>query len=137
MKKLTLEPLNNPKNYAPLWYLIHKKGIEATTDQKKAEYAAFIRWLVGSLLCANCRNDATDFLQGNPPEMYFTMRDKKTGIEIGCFKHSWVFHNHVNAKLGKPVVELYDALVLYSNLESCTKCGKDGPLHIKTSRYTY
>lgn len=83
------------------WDLIH--NIAANADQAgnletKKVYATVVKVAVERHYCEECRGHGTEWLRDNPPESYFNRID-------GCLYHSWMFHNSVNARLGKPQVK--------------------------------
>jgi len=117
--------MNDPKVFGPgMWICIHTLALQATTEEKKKEYANEIRAIINGIKCEECHSHATKYLKENPVEKYFKIRDSKLGAEIGCFKWSWVFHNAVNKRLGKKQIDFNTALMMYvGSDEKCTDCG--------------
>lgn len=76
--------------YKDLWAKIHKDAIAADSDQKKADYCAWIHTLPTSIKCPRCRTHLMQYLQTNPP-------DPKGDL----FLWSWTLHNSVSRRIGK------------------------------------
>ena len=55
---------------------------------------------------------AHDYLMEHPMEPYRDIKDD-SGIPCGMFMWSWEFHNAVNERLGKKVIDYNDAYELY------------------------
>lgn len=72
----------------------------ANDDQSKTTFINFLNLLREHYPCAKCRKHMNDYIQANPVHAHWH-HDK------GFFKWSWVFHNAVNQRLGKPLVD-YD-----------------------------
>lgn len=80
------------------WDTIHSVG--ANADQvnnlpTRRVYAFIVRLVVDNHPCQECRDHGTRWLSMNPPEAHFNRLD-------GCLYHSWLFHDSVNARIGKP-----------------------------------
>ena len=121
--KHELKKLLQPKNYASYWVLIHKKAFKAVTMERKIKYEQFVHELVEELECNHCREDAMKYLRDHPIRSFFGIKDEKSGADIGCFKHSWLFHNHVNKKTGKKEIDWITTLGMYADVQGCDECG--------------
>lgn len=86
-----------------LWNEIHQKAKEATTLPLKNEYVNLLNEIVSSHGCGGCAIDMKNFIAQNKLESYFPLTEVHLGknIDIGLFRWSWLFHNHVNKKLRK------------------------------------
>ena len=120
-----LTKVSNPKGYGPLWYLIHKKAFNTKNLYEKEDFERFVIWLISVLLCDDCKEHATKYLKENPIRPFFSLRDERSGAEIGCFKWSWIFHNNVNRRLGKKELDWLTALSMYGSNEGCSNCGHE------------
>jgi len=89
-------------------------------------FLKFVKKILERLPCKTCRKHSSEYYNQNPPEN-----------EQELFKWTWKFHNSVNKRLGKDVIEYEDAKNLYENAEvilsengeECEKCDeswKDG-----------
>jgi Erv1 / Alr family len=121
--------LKDPKHIgAGVWFLIHMKAKDATTHSKKVEFVEFVRWIVAIFTCGDCVRHMRSYLESNPIEPYFKVKSTK-GQEIGCFRWSWAFHNAVNVRLGKPIMDWDVAKRTYYDAKSLVckaGCGEGG-----------
>ncbi len=118
-----MERLADPRIFGPgSWFDIHVYAAEATTPERKRAFMDFMRLLAPKLKCKTCKDHAIVYLRDHPMENYLTE-------EHGLFKWSWIFHNTVNRRLGKPEVDWTSALKLFVESDSgvCVQdCGDDG-----------
>lgn len=94
-----------------IWYLWHKLALEAVDDESISCYIWMVRNTISTLTC-RCKSDAQEYLNNNPPENYVQIVDDQQ-IPIGMFVWSYLFHNFVNSKLNKPIMDYNSALLLY------------------------
>jgi len=119
----TLNLLGDPKYIGPgVWYVIHLRAKEATNDRAIDEFMKFIYMLAGNFVCKKCRKHMTDYIVSHPMEDLKNLKNEK-GVNIGMFKWAWLFHNAVNTRIHKPIVDWNTAWEMYDNPEVCdTKC---------------
>lgn len=91
------------------WYCIH-------TSAQKLNQKNFIDWLyiiLDSIKCTICRDHALEYIKQNPIELY---RDVKNddGYIVGMFQWTWKFHNAVNSRLNKKILDYETAYNMYS-----------------------
>ena len=118
-----------PADIGPgVWFLIHTKAKLATTEPGKQDYQTFLQFIVDNFPCKECQTHAQEFLKLNPLVNFWNLRNNK-GDEIGCFKHSWMMHNHANAKTGKKALDFETAYnMYYTGYTVCTSgCGEPHP----------
>jgi len=120
--KNDVEYISDPKKFGPgMWYSIHTTALRMGEDN-------FIDWivvLISRIPCLDCRGHATEYLNKNPPSMYKGVLDENTGEIVGMFKWTYIFHNAVNARLGKRVIDYIEAYNIYSDDSACSsKCGQ-------------
>lgn len=115
--------LTDPKYTGPgNWYSIHKMAYEAQNEIKKRRFWDFMEFLRNNFSCQHCRQHMQQYIDANPIAPYWDKRDP-TGREYGMFEWSWKFHNAVNKRLGKPLIDnMQDAMKMYSE-ETLQKCG--------------
>jgi len=120
--------LSNPEKWGPgVWFQIHLFAAKAVDTETKEFYVQFINTTVRNLPCLECRNHATKYLKRNPLRSYMTSRDPK-----GLFRWSWTFHNFVNTRLRKPIVEWETAKEMFYN-DSGVCAGDCGGVTVKHS----
>jgi len=101
--------LSDPKVFGPgMWSSIHIYAAEATTPERKNCFIDFITVLFSNLKCLNCRQHATAYLERHPPRDVIDEPD-------GLFRWTWMMHNVVNRRLGKPELSFEEASKLFLN----------------------
>jgi len=107
----------NPNVWGPnVWASMHT--LAKASDEGQLDGTAFAAWvasLADMLPCEKCRNDFTELLQRHG-----------TPVKGQAFVWSVGVHNWVNQKLGKPLVELKDALARWTTYD-CNDCKAVGP----------
>lgn len=123
-----MSKLSDPRIIGPgVWYSIHLMARNATTLDKKEDFIDYMEDLAESFPCMNCRKHIQAYLADNPFEPFMDMYNDK-GEDIGMFKWSWMFHNTVNARLAKPIMDWNTAWHLYeqdSDMICSQDCGED------------
>jgi len=103
-----------------IWYTIHISALKMGED-------SFLNWIIlilNSLPCSTCKSHALEYLRTSPPELFKNTYDEKTGELIGMFKWTWKFHNDVNLRLSKKVLDYNTTYKMYSDENVCsTDCG--------------
>lgn len=105
-----------------LWYRIHTSAalIALTGDSTKIDrYIEDLHEIVNTHNCGECRQHGGKFLRENPPQNYRHTRDSE-GRLAGMFIHSWIFHNTVNARLGKDQLPYDTCWQMFSQLDNPT-----------------
>ncbi len=118
----------NPSIFGPgMWYKIHSDAIVCTTLTLKQSFAFNMNALCNNFKCLECKGHFRQFLDTHPIQNYFNIIDK--GKDVGIFKWSWEFHNHVNQRLNKPLLNFEESYNLYKPLIvrkiGCTTCRKN------------
>lgn len=107
---------SNPIVFGPgIWFTFHIMGLLSTDDITINCYINFITDIIDKLPCLDCRKHAQKYLKNEPPQTYRFYEDEK-GHKNGMFYWSWKFHNSVNIRLGKDLLQYDDALSMYTNL---------------------
>ena len=132
----------DPKYIGPgTWYSIHLMSLHAITMPLKNAFKTFMYNLSDKFPCEKCRTHIVQYLKENPINIRKTV--KRDGKDIGMFQYGWKFHNKVNSRLGKPQVNIDNALLMYTTGENkavkiCTnECG-DSPkntIHVNTGNH--
>jgi hypothetical protein len=112
IKELSHSPYCGPG----VWYSLHTLAINARTKSRKKEFITIVVILRDNFKCMVCRNHWREYMDTHPIEEYFDVLDSH-GNDVGMFKWTWIFHNHVNARLGKPHMDYQTAYNLYSQPE--------------------
>lgn len=117
-----MEKISDPKIFGPvMWYNIHKLSLKLTEDC----YIAYIKELIPIIPCSTCKQHAIEYLKLNPLKEFIGVKDPTTGDNIGMFKWSWIFHNSVNERLGKNIMNFDTAFNMYNDISQiCSlECG--------------
>lgn len=123
-----VEKLSDPNSFGPgAWLVIHTLAYKATTREKKKSFEGDMKAICKGLKCNTCNKHCNAYIKKHPIKDYWNVKNDK-GEDIGMFKWSWAFHNAVNVRLGKPVMDFKTAYHLYSPSEEtvCMEgCGEE------------
>jgi hypothetical protein len=103
------------------WFIIHTMAINATTPKKMEAFVDFMQTVCDNHRCQNCSYHCKKYLSEHPVSKEFN-RISESGRSIGCFYWSWQFHNAVNRRLGKPVMDYITAYEMYLNKKDQPIC---------------
>jgi len=126
-KNQALEKITDPRSWGVgLWFSIHTYAINAKTDESKKSFMDYMKIICTNIKCDNCRKHATEYLETHPIKDFYNIKNEK-GEDIGMFKWTYLFHNAVNSRLGKPQMDWDTAYSMYSPTSSvCLQgCGED------------
>jgi len=105
-------PISDSKVFGPgMWYTIHITALKIGQDN----FLSWIYIIISSIPCLRCRKHATEYISENPPDKYKDVYDKSSGDLIGMFKWSWKFHNDVNTRLSKPLLDYNTVYKMYND----------------------
>ena len=108
---------SDPKIFGPgVWFVIHSSAHDAIDEKSITDFLAFIRKIVTILPCGDCRNHATEYVNTHNPNDFIDLVNE-SGKKIGMFKYTWMFHNAVNERLGKRIIDFETAYHMYSQDE--------------------
>lgn len=115
---MDLNKIANPRIVGPgEWVAIHEIAhYDDTLDQNF--YPGFIRTFCDRFRCGECRPHCSGFQKSNPPEKYINQK-------WGMSRHSFDFHNAVNKRLGKPLMEWETYSKIYIEKDESGVC-KEG-----------
>ena len=114
--------LTDPKYIGPgVWYNIHLKSYEATDAKRIEEFIDEMYLLAQKFPCKKCRTHINAYIESHPFDDLRYLKNKE-GRPIGMFKWGWLFHNAVNTRLNKPLVDWETAWEMYDlEIEVCSK----------------
>lgn len=120
--------LSNPEKIGPgFWVHLHIRARRAQTEESKNSFIDDMYLLSVEFPCGKCRNHIKAYLENHPFDEYFNLVNDK-GDQIGMSKWLWQFHNAVNARLGKPLMDWETCWEMYdTNREVCTNCSGSHP----------
>jgi hypothetical protein len=127
---MSTSKLSDPRYIGPgSWFVIHTTARYADTIQKKRDFSGFMKRFCEEFRCKECSGHCQKYIKDHPIEPYFNLRSPH-GEEIGCFKWTWKFHNAVNNRLGKPIVDFQTAYDMYfewkgSNNVCSSNCARE------------
>ena len=113
---------SDPKYIGPgYWTAWHIKSLHADDKNKKSEVARSIVVDIIYFPCMNCRNHAKDYVRKNP-----LIEAIKKDDPLSLFIWTVNFHNFVNMRLGKTMINWQQAKKLWSGENVCFEnCGMD------------
>lgn len=120
----SFQHISNPNVFGPgSWDFIHIITYDVKSHEDEIHACRLIRLRIDTIPCEKCYKEATAYLSENPIE-------KHMGIIVdgeqyrGLFAWGWKFHNFVNKRLGKTLLNYKTALRFYSERkERCTASG--------------
>jgi len=108
-----MEFSKSPPYFGPgVWLSGHILAIDSIDDMSIDFFMGWINKMLYRLPCPICVKHATDYLSRHPMESYRDSVDVN-GVRNGMFIWTWLFHNDVNNRLGKPTVDYEDAYNMY------------------------
>ena len=113
---------SDPKYIGPgYWTAWHIKSLHADDKNKKSEVARSIVVDIIYFPCMNCRNHAKDYVRKNP-----LIEAIKKDDPLSLFIWTVNFHNFVNMRLGKTMINWQQDKKLWSGENVCFEnCGMD------------
>lgn len=109
-----------------MWHVMHGTGARAITPARKQCFIELLTYYIEEFPCINCRTHLANYLQMNPISLFESATDA-SGREIGYAKWTWMLHNDVNRRLGKPFMDwdTFAKIWLSGIDEHCDEdCGK-------------
>ena len=116
----------DPKYIGPgTWNLIHRHAFKARTHDQQIIFIDYMKETCYGFPCTICMGHCTEYIKNHPMEEYLDVLVESNGekVSLGLFVWSWKFHNAVNARINKPLMNWNTAYNLYSESESlvCSK----------------
>ena len=116
----------DPKYIGPgTWNVIHRRAFKAHTHNDQIAFIEFMKDVCYGFPCFVCKGHCTEYIKNHPMEEYIDVPVEINGekLQIGLFVWSWKFHNAVNARIKKPIMNWDTAYNLYSETEPliCSK----------------
>ena len=93
-----------------IWGLLHIISAnlnDVLTESQKLNFKAFIVCISFLLPCSECRIHAKQYLSGN-------LLDKYLNTRYNTYLYIWEFHNNVNKRLNKPIVDFNSSYYYYT-----------------------
>jgi hypothetical protein len=93
----------------PTWWIMHHIGAnlpQRLSDDLATTFKAFVVCLSILLPCSECKSHMNVYIQNSEIDPYL-----QTGDTV--FQWTWNFHNAVNKRLSKPLIEYTTALQMY------------------------
>lgn len=116
----------DPKYVGPgTWNVIHRTSFAANTLDEQKKFIKLMNEICSGFPCTVCKSHCTEYIKTHPMEEYLDKEIDINGkkVKLGMFIWSWKFHNAVNARLKKPIMNWTTAYNLYSGKEEliCSK----------------
>jgi hypothetical protein len=114
--------LTDPRYIGPgVWYNIHLKAYEAVDEGKIEEFMDQMYLLAHKFPCKKCRTHINAYIESHSFDDLRQLKNKD-GRKIGMFKWAWLFHNAVNTRLHKSIIDWETAWNMYDvEIEVCSK----------------
>ena len=99
----------SPQEVGPgYWSVIHRGAAKAKTRHEQEKFVKEFRGLSDMFPCEMCRNHWKKYMLDSPPERAIGGKGAN-----GLFAYTWTFHNAVNKRIGKKIMNWADAKALY------------------------
>jgi len=99
-----------------IWNLIHTSSLSTETETEKEHFEWEINQICINFRCKECSNHCKEYLLANPLRDSWTLIHNKK--DVGLFTWTWKFHNAVNKRIGKKLLDFDTALKMYSDLNN-------------------
>lgn len=108
------------------WNTIHRMAFSAKTKEQQTIFIQSMNDICSGFPCLNCRYHCSEYIRNHPMEEYVNMSVDVNGekLPLGLFLWSWKFHNAVNARLKKPIMDWNTAYNIYSDNDNLV-CNKN------------
>lgn len=105
------------------WHSMHIEATNANDMESKKVFCKNVRVTCDTFPCKKCVMHCQKYIKNNPPEKFIDVKIEIDGkLEcLGLSIWSWTFHNCVNFRLGKPMMDWNTYYAMYIKTESnCT-----------------
>ena len=108
---------NRPETIGPgEWIALTRVALKATNSEGRKRFKEYVKDLSLNFKCEICREHIVEYLNENPIKY-------KNKDDLDAFQWVWQFHNTVNLRLGKPIIDFDDALEIHTGENSgCDSC---------------
>jgi len=107
------EIVSKSANFGPgTWFCIHVHARNSKTQNQKEAFIKFINNICQNLKCGECNGHCHKYIEEHPPNKFMNVIENNE--DIGMFMWSWMFHNAVNKRIGKKIMDWKTALMMYS-----------------------
>lgn len=109
--------ITNPKYVGPgTWNVIHRHAFNARTKERQLSFIDLMNEICSGFPCKICSGHCADYIKNNPMHEYLgvTITINGESLPIGMFIWTWKFHNAVNKRLNKPIMDWNTAYNFYS-----------------------
>jgi hypothetical protein len=98
-----------------VWWTIHIMALSATNISKAKSFADMIDVIAENFFCEECKPHIQNYLRAFHSSNFLSSID-----ENGMFSWSFLFHNAVNSRIGKPILSFEEAL--FKMKSNCSNC---------------
>mgnify|MGYP000850195264 CR=1 FL=1 len=129
----SLRRLTDPTYSGPgTWGCIHTKAAQVKDYNDLVNVIKFIEFTIENLKCAKCKAHAQEYLKNHPIRASLDCKHQghSGGLQRCLFNWTCDFHNAVNIRLSKPIIQSDVAWNFYSEpeFEVCTaECDHSAP----------
>lgn len=106
----------DPKYIGPgTWNVIHRLASKAVTKTKQDEFISTMTEICNGFPCHICRGHCQEYMRNHPIQDYIskTIDIDGSSQNLGLFIWTWEFHNAVNSRLQKPIMDWDTAKRMY------------------------
>ncbi len=104
----------SPKKFGPgTWWILHLMAYHVVDKSQINDFVKFVHYIAANIPCPTCRGHAAEYLEDNDGSRYVNMTEN--GRNVGMFVWMSDFHNEVNKKHRKPIINWRDAFAEYDS----------------------
>ena len=102
------------------WHTMHIEASNAYDFESQKIFCKNVRITCKTFPCHKCVMHCTKYIDKNPPEKFINVNIEVDGIKkpLGLSIWSWTFHNCVNFRLGKKMMDWNTYFTMYIKPES-------------------
>lgn len=95
----------------PVWYIIHSTAFASRDRESTERFICTMKNICNNFPCKHCKGHCQDYINKHPIEK--EPESSYDGKKTTMFMWSWKFHNAVNQRLNKPIINFETAYKLY------------------------
>jgi len=119
---MNIEKISTPDEVGKgLWFSIHTLAADVNDEPYKWKFFEYyMKLMQRKMKCSNCKGHFGNYLSSHPFDKYYKIKN-------GAYIYTHEFHNAVNKRLGKNIVDLDESFQIYSandlTKDQSEKCG--------------
>lgn len=122
-----MKDISDPTYLGPgKWHSMHIEATNATDDESQKVFCKNVRITCETFPCNKCKGHCENYIKNNPPEKFIGVKIEVDGVmqNLGLSIWSWTFHNCVNYRLKKKIMDwdTYFGMYIKTSQNCSTSC---------------